>query len=153
MLNNGPPEQAFAKTLRYLANDWGHLTSEELARFLCEFCQSNLEINAFCRTIALHFRAERGGKRSKSGRDKQWTHNRLCDLAVDFVTCEITHPKKNQKAEFVTSLQRKVRDGRGLVLGHSERGCRRPLQVCHFIDTSCDCLFRTTRSRSEKRAS
>ena len=66
------------------------------ARFLCEYCQSNSEINAFCRTIALHFRAKRGGKRSKSGPDKQWIHDRLRDLAVDFVTCEITHPKKRK---------------------------------------------------------
>ena len=93
---NRGTEQAFAETLRYLADDWGRLSPEELARFLCEYCQSNPEINAFCRTIALHFRAKRGGKRSKSGPDKQWTHDRLRELAVDFVTCEITHPKKRK---------------------------------------------------------
>ena len=59
---NPGTEQAFAETLRYLAVDWGRLSPEELARFLCEYCQSNPEINAFCRTIALHFRAKRGRK-------------------------------------------------------------------------------------------
>ena len=59
------------RNARYLAVDWGRLSPEELARFLCEYCQSNPKINAFCRTIALHFRAKRGGKRSKSGPDKQ----------------------------------------------------------------------------------
>jgi hypothetical protein len=51
---NRGTEEAFAETLRYLADDWGRLSLEELARFLCEYCQSNPEINAFCRTIALH---------------------------------------------------------------------------------------------------
>jgi hypothetical protein len=96
MLNNSPPEQAFAETLLYLADDWGHLAPEQFARFLCESCQGNAEIKAFCRTIALHFRGKRGGKRSKSGPDKQWTHDRLRELAVDFVTCEITHPKERK---------------------------------------------------------
>src|SRR5215472_18625500 len=54
---NGGTEQAFAETLLYLADDWGHLSPEELARFLCESCQGNPEIKAFCRTIKLHFRA------------------------------------------------------------------------------------------------
>jgi hypothetical protein len=80
--------------LRDLADDWGRLSPEELARFLCEFCQGNAEIKAFCRTIALHFRGKRGGKRSKSGPDKQWTHDRLRDLTLDFAICEIVHPKK-----------------------------------------------------------
>jgi len=96
MPSNSPPEQAFAKKLRYLADYWGHLAPEELARFLCESCQDNPEIKEFCRTIALRFRAKRGGKRSKSGPDKQWTYARLRDLAVDFLTCEITHPKKRK---------------------------------------------------------
>jgi hypothetical protein len=96
MLNDSPPEQAFAETLRYLADDWGRLSPEELARFLCEYFQSNPEINAFCRAIALHFRAKRGGKRSKSGPDKQWTHDRLRDLTLDFAICEIVHPKKSK---------------------------------------------------------
>src|SRR5262249_36190174 len=58
MLSTSPPEQAFAETLLYLADDWGHLAPEQFARFLCESCQGNAEIKAFCRTIALHFRAK-----------------------------------------------------------------------------------------------
>jgi hypothetical protein len=96
MLNDSPPEQAFAETLRYLADDHGRLSPEELARFLCEFCQSNPQIKAFCRTIKLHFRAKRGGKRNKSGPDKQWTYVRLRDLTLDFAICEIVHPKKSK---------------------------------------------------------
>jgi hypothetical protein len=94
---NGGTEQAFAETLRYLADDWGHSTPEELARFLCEFCQDNPDIKALCRTIAFHFRVKRGGKRSKSGPDKQWTHARLRDLTLDFAICEIAHPKKSKR--------------------------------------------------------
>jgi len=91
MLSNSPPEQAFDETLRCLADDWGH-SPEQLARFLCEFCQDNPDIKAFCRTIALHFRVKRGGKRSKSGPDKQWTRARLRDLTLDFAICEIGSP-------------------------------------------------------------
>ena len=94
---NGGTEQAFAEALLYLADDWGHLPPEELARFLCESCQGNAEIKAFCRTIALHFRAKRGGKRSNSGPDKQWTHDRLHDLTLDFAICEIVHSKKSKR--------------------------------------------------------
>src|SRR5262245_11976893 len=93
---NGGAEQAFAETLLYLADDWGHLSPEELARFLCEYCQGNSQINAFCRTIKLHFRAKRGGKRNKSGPDKQWTYDQLRALALDFAICEIVHPKKSK---------------------------------------------------------
>jgi len=96
MLSNSPPEQAFDETLRCLADDWGH-SPEQLARFLCEFCQDNPDIKAFCRTIALHFRVKRGGKRSKSGPDKQWTRARLRDLTLDFAICEIAHPKKSKR--------------------------------------------------------
>ena len=96
MLNNSPPEQAFAETLLYLADDWGHLAPEQFARFLCESCQGNAEIKAFCRTIARHFRAKRGGKRRNSGPDKQWTHDRLRDLTLDFAICEILHPEKSK---------------------------------------------------------
>jgi hypothetical protein len=94
MLNDSPPEQAFAETLLYLADDWRRLSPEELARFLC--CQSNPQIKAFCRTIKLHFRAKRGGKRNKSGPDKQWTYVLLRALTLDFAIREIVHPKKSK---------------------------------------------------------
>jgi hypothetical protein len=97
MLNNSSPEQGFAETLRYFADDWEHLAPEEFARFLCESCQGNPKIKAFCSAIKLHFRAKRGGKRDKSGPDKQWTYARLCDLALDFAICEIVHPKKSKR--------------------------------------------------------
>src|SRR5262249_28340063 len=96
MLNDSPPEQAFAETLLYLANDWRRLSPEELARLLCERCQSNPQIKAFCRTIKLHFRAKRGGKRNKSGPDKEWTYVRLRALTLDFAIYEIVHPKKSK---------------------------------------------------------
>jgi hypothetical protein len=107
MLSTSPPEQAFDETLRYLADDWGHLAPEELARFLCEYCQDNPGIKAFCRTIAHHFRVKRGGKRSKSGPDKQWTSDRLDDLLIDFVFCKFCHPKKRWDSEICRTLAAK----------------------------------------------
>jgi hypothetical protein len=106
MLSTRPPEQAFDETLRNLADDWGP-APEELARFLCEYCQDNPEIKAFCRTIAHHFRVKRGGKRSKSGPDKQWTSDRLDDLLIDFVFCEFCHPKKRRDSEICRTLAAK----------------------------------------------
>jgi len=105
MLSTSPPEQAFDEMLRYLADNWGHLAPEELARFLCE--QDNPEIKAFCRTIARHFRVKRGGKRSRTGPAKQWTSDRLDGLLIDFVFCKFCHPKKRGDSEICRTLAAK----------------------------------------------
>jgi hypothetical protein len=90
-------DQSLAGLLRYLADEYAHLSPEELGSFLSAAFYENPIVRALCRSIAREFPEKRGGKRSRSGPDKQWTSDRLDHLLIDFVFYEFCHPKKRKR--------------------------------------------------------